>query len=155
MAETATVEEKPLDIPAMRRLQTADLTEHGAWILERLLKQHPNHNQRSIIGWLHGLTDSNEHLFLYQPHAVCLAERVFTYTLDAKPLVFERFVFCEDKDNALHQMEASWFYPEMLRWAKQAGIDKVFVMEKSDVPDDMVRKRVGRVHEVKQFFARV
>ena len=43
----------------------------------------------------------------------------------------------------------------MTDWAKQQGIDKVIVCEKSDVPIEDVRKQFTRLHEIKTHFARV
>lgn len=153
MAELAEkIEYQP---PAIRRFYTADLTEQGSWILARLLKAYPNQNQRSVVGWLNGVIDQNEFLCLYMPHAVCFAERISTDRLSSKMVVREIFVWCENPENALHVRNAAEFYPFMARWAKEQGIDKVIVCEKSDVPIDKVREKFTRLHEFKTMFARV
>jgi hypothetical protein len=143
-------------VPEIRRFSLADLTEQGVWIMGRLLKAYPNQNQRSIIGWLNGVIDNNEFLALYQPNCVCLAERIAADRLSGKMLVREIFVWCENPDNALQTAAATWFYPAMADWAKQQGIDKVVVGERSDVPISAIRDKFGgRLHEVKTMFARV
>lgn len=139
----------------IRRFGVADLTEQGPWIMARLLKAYPNQNQRSVIGWLNIVIDQNEFLCLYQPHAVCFAERVATDRLSGKMVVREIFVWCEDPENALYIQAAARFYLFMTDWAKQQGIDKVIVCEKSDVPIEDVRKQFTRLHEIKTHFARV
>lgn len=139
----------------IRRFGVADLTVSGPWIMERLLKAYPNQNQRSIVGWLNTVIDQNEFLCLYQPHAVCFAERVAVDRLSGKMIVREIFVWCEDPENVLYIQAAADFYPMLADWAKHQGIDKVIVYEKSDVPLEEVRKKFARLHEIKTMFARV
>ena len=144
-----------LPIP-IRRFYLADVTEQGQWILDRLLKAYPNQNQRSIVGWLNGVIDNNEFLCLYMPNAVCFAERISLDTLSGKQVVREKFVWCEDPDNALQQKNAVEFYSWMADWAKTQGIDKLIVCESSDVPTTQVREKFGgKLHEIKTVFTRV
>jgi hypothetical protein len=153
MAEPALkIEPKPVNI---RRFYIADLTTHGPWIMQRLLKAYPNQNERSVIGWLNGVIDQNEYLCLTSPNAVCFAERFCLDPLSGKMLVREKFIWCKDPDNALQQAEAADFYPVMIKWARDQGIDKVIVCERSDVPVEKVREKFTRLHEFKTVFARV
>jgi hypothetical protein len=153
MAEAALKIEPRL--PDIRRFGIADLTDHGPWIMERLIKAYPNQNERSIIGWLNGIIFQNEFLCLTMPDAVCFAETLSTDHLSGKKAVREIFVWCRDPDNALQGLDAAEFYPWMSRWAKEQGIDKVIVCERSDVPIERVREKFNRLHEFKTVFARV
>src|ERR1700758_3969089 len=81
---------------AIRRFGIADLARHGGWIMRRLQKGRPDLNDRAMFTWLSGLIESNEHLFLYQEHAVALAQVVREEMLAGKPVVRERFVFAEE-----------------------------------------------------------
>jgi hypothetical protein len=146
---------EPQPLPDIKRFNIADLSEHGPWIMARLLKAFPNQNERSMIGWLNGVIDNNEFLCLVMPDAVCFAERVAADRLSNKLVVREIFVWCQDPDNVLHVRDAAEFYPRMADWAKHQGIDKVIVCEKSDVPIEEVRKKFTRLHEIKTVFARV
>jgi hypothetical protein len=140
---------------SVRRFNLAEMSEQLPWILPRLLKAYPNQNQRSIIGWLNTVIDQNEFLCLYQPHAVCFAERVALDRLSGKMIVREIFVWCEDPENISHVHAAAEFYPMLADWARHQGIDKVIVCEKTDVPAEEVRKKFTRLHEIKTMFARV
>jgi hypothetical protein len=136
---------------AIRRFTLADLSQHGAWIAQRLMKLRPELTDRQLRTWLTNLIESNAHLFLYQPHAVALAEVVREESLAGKPVVRERFVFMQEG----HDAEAAEFYVEFMRWAGSLGAEQVIVEEMTDVPHELVRAKVGRVFERKQFFARV
>lgn len=153
MAEAALKIEPKL--PDIRRFYIADLTEHGPWIMQRLLKTYPNQNERSIIGWLNGVIDQNEYLCLVMPNAVCFAERFCLDPLSGKMLVREKFVWCQNPENALQVNDAAEFYPMMAAWAKNQGIDRVIVGERSDVPLEKIREKFSRLNDFKTWVARV
>lgn len=142
-------------IPDIRRFYIADLTTNGPWLLQRLLKAYPNQTERSIIGWLNTVIDQNEYLCLVMPNAVCFAERFCPDALAGKMLVREKFVWCEDPENAPQQMAAAEFYPWLIRWAKEQGVDKIIVGERSDVPVEKIREKFNRLYDFKTMFARV
>jgi hypothetical protein len=146
------LESYPINI---RRFQLPDLAQHGGWIMKRLIDRYPHQTERAMAGWLTGLISSNECLFLYQEHAVALAQLVNTYSLELKPVVQERFVFAEDASNELHIDMASNFYDEFSRWTKSMSIDKLIVEEMSDVPHEKIKERLGRLFTTQLTFARV
>lgn len=141
----------PADVP-FRRFSTADLSTHGAWILPRLMALLPQLGERGVAGWLAGKIYSNDYLFLYQEHAVALAQVVFDESLNAKPLVRERFVWAKAPEYAA---EAAVFYDEIRAWAKRLGAEAIIVEESSDVPHDVVREKLGRIFTRQMQFARV
>jgi hypothetical protein len=140
----------------IRRFYVADLTEHGPWIMKRLLKIYPNQNERSIIGWLNLVLDQNELLCLIMPaaRAVCFAERTPLDRLSGEMVVRELFIWVEDPNNIAQINAAIGFYGHMKEWAKNQGIARVIVCERSDVPDAQVRK-LGSLHDIKTLFMRV
>ncbi len=146
------------EVPAaeVRRFYLADLTDHGPWLLERLLRAYPSQNQRSIIGWLNGVIDNNEFLCLLMPEAkaVCFAERAPLDRLSGQMVVREIFVWVEDPSNIAQVGAAVQFYNHMKTWAKSQGITQVIVCERSDVPEAQVRK-ANRLHETKALWMRV
>ena len=146
------LEPTPIDI---RRFSEADLSEHGGWIMKRLMERYPQHNERSIANFLRGLLNSNEHLFLYQDHAVALAQVVRTFTLEALPVVQERFVWAEDPNNVLHVNAAAVFYERFADWAKSMETDKIVVEEMTDVPHEKIKEKLGRLYTAPLTFARV
>lgn len=140
-----------VDVVDIRRFELADLSQHGGWIMERLLKVYPHQTERSLAGWLRGILSLNTVLFLYLPHAVAFAEVVRASTLSAEQLVVERFVFCQKG----HEAEAAEFYREIARWAKSMDVKTLLVEELSDVPHELVTERLGRIFTRTQKFARV
>ena len=139
----------------IRRFEIADLARHGGWLMDRLLKALPHLTNRELQGWLRGIIYSNEFLFLYQDHSVALAQVLRNMTMTPKPVIYERFVFAEDKENAEHVEQAGEFYAEFERWAKSQSVETILVEELTDVSHDAIKKRLGRLFTRQQVFARV
>jgi hypothetical protein len=144
---------KSKQVVETRRFSLADLSQHGKWILPRLLQALPHlGHERNAAGWLTSKVSSNEFLFLYQPNAVALAQVTYDETLDAKPLVRERFVWAQSPE---HVEAAANFYDDIAQWAKSLGASVIIVEESSDVPHEVVREKLGRIFTRQQQFARV
>lgn len=148
---------EPAEPIAIRRFEMPDLTEHGPWISERLLKVYPSVTAVTLHGWLRGLLDSNEHLFLYQKNAVAVATTLHGNSLAPEPVVRERFVFVKDPKNQEQVEQAAMFYADFYRWAKAQGASAVILDgEMSDVPSEQARDKLGgRLFERKEIFAKV
>lgn len=146
---------QPASPPSSRRFQDPDLDRHGLWLVPRLLASFPHMNQRELLGWIRGIIASNEFLFLFQDHAVGLAQAMRISPLRPDVMVHEWFVFVEDKENKEHLAEGAMFYGDMKRWATQQGARTIIVEELSDVPHEMIKEQLGRLFEVKQIVARV
>ena len=58
----------------IRRFELADLSKHGPWLMKRFLAKFPEMGEKQIAGYLNGMITNNEHIFLYQDHAVALAQ---------------------------------------------------------------------------------
>ena len=147
-----------IDRPApvtVRRFSTADLSEHGGWILKRLQLQFPDMPERFIGGWLSSLISNNENLFLYQPHAVALAQIVSTPSLRPGKMVQERFVWIEDKTDKDQIELAADFYDSILQWGKAQGAERIIVCENSDVPKTKIEERLGRLFNTTIVHARI
>ncbi len=155
MAETALklVEEMPA--PTIRRFNSADLSTHGAWILPRMLQTYKNMNERAAASFLQNIEFNNEYLFLYHEHGVALAQIMSAHALDAKPIVYERFVWVRDKDDKEQIKHAANFYTEFYKWAKAQSVEVIIVEENTDVPHDMIKEKLGRIFTRQQQFARV
>ncbi len=160
MAATASVDKALPQLPvrpapAIRRFEIPDLARHGGWLMKRLIATYPYLSDRELQGWLRGLIYNPECLFLYQDNSVALAQVVLNYTLTPKPVIYERFVFAEDKANSAHVEQAAEFYAEFERWAKNKSVDTILVEELTDVPHDLIKKHLGRLFTRQQTFARV
>lgn len=150
---SAVAELAPQPAVTIRRFEIPDLDRHGRWIMRRLLKTYTHLNEQQMQGWLRGLIYSPEYLFLYQPHAVAMAQLLRPNPLDPKSVVWERFVFAEEG----HVEEAASFYSEFQRWAKSQNptVEVIIVNEMTDVPQEMIKDRIGRLFSRQQWFVRL
>lgn len=139
----------------VRRFSTADLSEHGGWILKRLQPMYPDCDERFIAGWLRGLICDNAHSFLYQPNAVALAQLVATPGLRPGWMVQERFVWVEDKTDKEQLEHAADFYLAFAEWGRAQRAERIIACENSDVPKAMIEARLGRLFDTKISHARL
>lgn len=142
-------------IPAIRRFEVPDMAGKGMWITRRLLESFPHLSERQLVGWLNGLIYSPEYLFLHQHHAVALAQLVSTTTLSERPVVQERFIFVEDKDDAEQVKAAAEFYSEFSRWGMSKNADVMLVNELTDIPEALIREKLGRMFPRTQTFCKL
>ena len=139
----------------MRRFSTADLNEHGAWLLARMLKVYPHLHERTIAGYLRSMVESNEHLFLYQPNSVALVQLERGFTLEPESVVRERYVLARDPANVEHVKKAAQFYGHIREWARHLGVKIVVLGDMSDVPLDMIQKTLGKPFDKRLTFVRL
>lgn len=140
-------------VAAIRRFQLPDLDRHP-WLIERFRLAHPHLSDPLIRSWLRGIIYSNEFLFLYQDHAVALAQTL-TPNLAPKSILVERFCWAEDPKNVEHVALATEFYGEFAHYAKQKGIEEITVEVLTDVPHDSIKEKLGRLFTQQRTFARV
>lgn len=146
------------DIPVprvLRRFDTADLSLHGKWVLPRMMTAFPHLNERSVASFLQTVNSNNEYLFLFQDDSVALAQVLSAQTLDASRVVIERFVWAKDRDDKEQVKAAAEFYVEFRRWAKGLNSEIVIVGENTDVPNDLIKEKLGRIYTRQQSFARI
>jgi hypothetical protein len=151
MTETLEVREPAI----VRRFETADLSRHGPWLLKRFMLKFPNFTEQAIGGYLSGLVFNNEHMFLYQNHAVALAQLTHSPGIRPVKLVQERFVWVEDRNNKSQLEDAADFYTHMRQWGKRQDAERIMVCEESDVPKTLIVARLGRVFDTTVSHARV
>ena len=157
MAEAAVKQEFTVerDPPFIRRFERPDIDKHAAWFIPRLLKSFPHLNERSAYTWLLNILTSNEFMFLYFDHGVALAQAV-QYGLKAEAVVEEQFVWIDEPLNKEKQEEVSWAYTHFHEWAKRKGLSIMIVEENSDVPHEVVARRLEkRLYDRKQVFVKV
>ena len=139
----------------IRRFELPDLSEHGRWMMPRLLRVYQGINEAQMAGFLNAQLYSAEMSFLYSKNAVGMAQLTRATTLQPKPIVYERFVFCRDPQDQDHILEALGFYEHWATWTKHHGGDTVIVLQASDVPAEMLHKRCGRLMKTEQLFLKV
>ena len=144
-------------VPALtiRKFDTADLTTHAGWIIPRMIKSYPHLSERSVAGFLQTINYNNEYLFLYYTHGVALAQVMSAHSLDASPIVYERFVWVENPEDKDQVKAAAEFYVEFARWAKHLGALVLIVEENTDVSHDLIKEKLGRIFTRQQQFARI
>jgi hypothetical protein len=154
MTDTAT--EEKVHVPApVRRFEMADLSQHGPWLMKRFIAKFPDADERYIGGYLSGLVYDNSHMFLYQPHAVALAQIVLSAGIKPVKIIQERFVWVEDR-NSKEQLEAAAdFYSEMKLWGKRQSAERIFACEDTDVPKPLIVARLGRLFDATVSHARI
>lgn len=139
----------------IRRFGVADLSQHGGWILKRLQPLYPDVQETYIGGWMRGLIADNEHLFLYQKHAVALAQVVNTPGLRPGKMIQERFVWTEDKTDKEQLEYAADFYGHFVEWGRGLRAERIICCENTDVPKSLIEARVGRLFDTKISHARL
>jgi hypothetical protein len=144
-----------VETPIIRRFEIPDLARHGKWIMPRLMLAFPHLGERAAAGFLNSIVYNNEHLFLYQPHAVALAQVISSHSLTAKPIIFERFVWVENPDDKEQVAAAADFYDHFVKWGKQMSVEVMIVEEMSDVPHDLIKQHAGRIFNRQQQFVRL
>jgi hypothetical protein len=155
MAQTALIEEIVREPATVRRFELADLSKHGPWLMKRFLLKFPNFTEAAIGGYLSGLVYDNGHMFLYQTHAVALAQLVHSAGIRPVKLVQERFVWVEDRNDKDQLEDAADFYTHMRQWGKRQDAERIVVCEESDVPKTLIEVRLGRIFDTKVSHARV
>ena len=132
------------DTSTLRRFELPDMDRHR-WMLDRLRVAYPHLNDRQLIGWLRAMIYSSEFQFLFQDRSVALFQIMSAHTLSPQPVVYERFVFCADKDSVADQAQASMFYVEAQKWGRFNAAGAIIVEQCTDVPHEMIRERMGRL----------
>lgn len=146
---------EPHEPAFMRRFELADLSRHGPWLMKRFAMKLPDIPERQVAGYLNGLLTSNEHTFLYQDHAVALAQVVHSFGIKSAKIVQERFVWVENREDKAQLEAAADFYLMFKEWAKRLDAERIFVCEDSDVPKSLIEVRLGRLFDTKISHARM
>jgi hypothetical protein len=139
----------------IRRFSPADLTDKAGWVLIKLGLLYPRKSEQTLANWLRMLANRNDCLFIRTDHAVALAEVVVLNLMDDHPVIYERFVWCENRQDINHIDEAAKLYEEFKRWAKSMSVEKIIVNQSSDVPKERIKEVFRRLHTEETSFARV
>jgi hypothetical protein len=139
----------------IRRFELADLSRHGPWLLKRFAAKFPEFAERQIAGYLSGMIVNNEHQFLYQDHAVALAQIVLSPGIKPVRVIQERFVWVEDREDKQQLSDAADFYDQFKLWARRQDVERIIVCEDTDVPKTLIEARLGRVFDTKVSYARM
>lgn len=141
--------------PPFRRFERPDIERHGQWLLPRVSEAFPHLDQRQAASFLINQLYANEFMFLYNDHAVGLAEVIPENIWQPLPVVWERFVFLQDKEDARHIEEGAAFYTEFARWAVMKRAATIVVEQQTDVPHEVIKTRLGRIFTQEMQIAKV
>lgn len=155
MAEAALKIEEIHEPAFVRRFELADLSRHGPWLMKRFAAKLPDIAEQRIAGYLNGLIFDNEHMFLFQDHAVALAQIIHSPGIRPVKIVQEQFVWVENREDKEQLEMAADFYLHMKAWAKRLEAGRIYVCEDTDVPKTLIEARLGRLFDTKVSHARV
>lgn len=154
---------------SVRRVGLPDLQDKGRFLCEELKQHWPHLQDRTILGWLQGVSGMNEYLFVRTDKAFGLFQRLQEFT-DPLPWVKEIFVLAEqnmmklqpgpDADHIRIQNEmaleqAFSLYDDAKRWAESIRASHIefgpispFEFRDKDPENKMTMKvKFGRVFE--------
>lgn len=141
--------------PVTRRMELADINEHGLWLFPRLQAAFPKLNPSVIPGWLTQQIYENTSIMLYQQDAVVLAQLIRAHAAEPVPVVRETFLYVRDPEDVEQITAAMGFYDEIERYTKLHDASTYIISARSDIKPEMLRKRFERVFEAKQYFVRM
>jgi len=125
-----------------RRFSMADLTKYGNHLIEKLKDSFPHVHEKMLAGWLNGLNQSNQNLFIINDYAVALC-RVYQEELCPDSVVKEIFVYALP-DASLE--DASTIYVDIQNWAKRLGAGYMILETHTDIPRAMIEKICGKIN---------
>ncbi|MDE2020517.1 MAG: hypothetical protein KGJ13_09300 [Patescibacteria group bacterium] len=126
------------------RFMFPDFSVYGSWMVDRLRTIWPGVNERSIIGWLRGCSESKEYHFVKTPHAVGMAEVTYQ-PLTSIAKVGEIFVIVDNKMREKSLYEGCAIYGEFKRWSKTIGSGLIGVGVYTDVPLELIECAIGKI----------
>lgn len=143
-------------VPFIRRFERPDIDKHAAWLFPRMMKTYAHmYEPRNVQTFILNVLPSNEFVFLYQDHAVALAQ-IVRLGISPDPVVEELFVWCEDPTDVEQQKDAAHFYAHFTELAKRKQIATVIVDQNTDVPRNLIADVTGkRVFDTKQSYIRM
>lgn len=141
--------------PEIRKFAVPDLSMHGNWVIPRMLEAFPHMDERAALTFLIQTNYANDHLLLFSDEGIALAQVITGSPLDPATVVWERFVWIKDREDADMQKHAAEFYSHIYQWAKGLSAVAIMVEESSDVPHDLIKDKIGRVFKLERQFVRV
>lgn len=143
--------------PAQHNVSGVDhpqLADRITWILGRIRDRFPGYQDSHIINWLRTMSGTNgisNYRFVCTKHAVALSEYRNEH-LTVQPTVIDHFVLVEEGTDI---SEGEALYDDMKRWAMSIGAKEIKINPASDVPQEQIEDRIGKVVVRKELYARV
>lgn len=139
----------------IRRMELADITEQGSWLIPRLQKAFPKLEVSRISAWIMSMIYENTFMVLYKRDAVACAQLIRANILEPVPIVREVFFFVRNPADREQLADAMEFYDEFERFTKLHDAMTYIISGHSDVTPELIGKRFERVFEIKQYFVRM
>jgi hypothetical protein len=154
---------------SVRRVGLPDLQDKGRFLCEELKAHWPHLQDRSILGWLQGISGSNEYLFIRSDKAFGLFQRMQEF-IEPYPWVKEIFVLAEQNEmklqpgpdadhvriqNEMALEQAFGLYDDAKRWMESIRASRIefgpispFEVKDKDPENKMTLKaKFGRLFE--------
>lgn len=152
---TEAAEKIEVELPAIRRYQTADIMRHAEWLFPRMAKYFPHMQRAAHYTWLLNVLQNADVLPLYHDNGIALA-------VATKPLIGneerieELFVWVKDAADPEQMIVGAHFYNKFYEWAAARGTSIVLVENNTDISRKAITEATGRrVFDAKLAFMRV
>lgn len=153
------VAEKTVEVAAprpitSRRFVLPDWTDTQSWLLPRLKVKLVHLQDIQIHGWIRGIIDGPDFMFIRTENAVACAQMVKDI-LSPAPEVIERFVLAKDRTDPEQVKECLHLYGDLVRWAQNVGARDMTIEQFTDATHDALAARLGRTLTRETVFVRV
>ena len=154
MAEAA--EKLPeVDLPFIRRYQSADIQKHAEWLFPRMERAFPHMSRPAHYTWLLDVLMNNDVLPLYHDKGIAFAV-VTSPIIGKEARVEELFVWMQDPSDTEQVRAGAHFYSHFYEWAMRRNIQTVIIENNTDISRKAILEATGRrVFEAKRSFMRV
>ena len=144
-----------VELPFIRRYQTADIMKQAHWLFPRLARLFPHMSREAHYTWLLNMLNSNDCIPLYHECGFALA-MMMSEPMRPNAYVEEVFVYLQDAAQPEQQIVGAHFYNHFYSWTTQRGIKTLFIEKNTDVSRKSILEVTGsRVFESNQAYMRV
>ncbi len=143
-----------VELPFIRRYQTADIMKQANWLFPRLARLFPHMSREAHYTWMLNVLLNNDVLPLYHDHGIAFATIVHPL-IGQDMKVEELFVLMENPTDPEQQRAGAHFYNHFYEWAYKRGIKTVIIENNTEIDRKAILEATGRrVFEAKLAYMR-
>lgn len=144
-----------VELPYIRRFQSADIQKHAPWLFPRMASAFPHMSQASHYTWMLNVLMNNDVLGLYHDKGVAFAV-VTSPIIGKEPTIEELFVWVQDAADPEQMRAGAHFYSHFYEWASRRNVQTVIIENNTDISRKAILEATGRrVFEAKLSYMRV
>lgn len=146
----------PVEIPAIRRYQTADIMKHAGWLFPRMARAFPHMSREQHYTWLLNIIQQNNDVLpLFHENGIAFAA-IVSPMIGTDVRIEELFVWVQDAADPEQMRAGAHFYAHFYDWAAKRGVQTVIIENNTDISRKAILEATGRrVFEAKLAFMRV